>query len=655
MAERGRDDEDREQFLDGLVDDEVARGELRESFAAAGLSRHDLVEAVRAARLPVFAAAHEEEARYWRLLAPGPAGSGARAGFAVAVAVAVGLHLVLAAGLVVKAADRALGLAGMAVLGALALVVALAVEVSGSSVTRHSRGVAAAFVPFPLVAVALEGLDTVARLPVVPLTLIGVGAVFAAFARLTLGLRSQRRDDLAAAFRDWARALRRDGVLPVLRARLDEATEAVCSTSLTVRDASALDDVRAHVPTPAAVELAGLLDRRTGGTFAVTGARGVGKTDLLRAVCAGHYREPDRLPDLAVLVAAPVDYLPREFLVDLFARTCEAAIAHLPAGEPPRGLAKLRRRVAPPRLVAAAKENLLVLAHVRSTDRVLRHPELVTRFRDFLALAVAEQTALGERADRTPGRVIIAVDELDRIGTGEPARRFLAELKAVFDVPGCHYLVSVSTEAQLGSYRSGIGPLSVFDGSFDEVVRVGHLDLDHAKKLVRRYVVGLPEQYLALAHVLSGGLARQLFRATRAIVDLGRDQPDRSIEEVVRVLADTELHRARRSTAEALTAVDDRAGATAFLLLLDQGPALSAERVLNAYQGLSTQVGELRDALAARIRFLETVRGVFTADLDEARTRATDFDRLALARRHVGGNPAAALALLDDLRADPAR
>ncbi|MEV1114402.1 hypothetical protein AB0I91_04995 [Actinosynnema sp. NPDC049800] len=477
------------------------------------------------------------------------------------------------------------------------------------------------------------------------------------------GFTHAGRSEVArAALKAWEDSVVVDGVLPVLYSRLNEASPPVHSTTLTAREAFAVvraDPLRMHVPTPAGAVLAGLVDRLDGGSFAVAGPRGAGKTNLLRAFCGGRYAAAGRAPDLAVLVSAPVDYVPQEFVVHLFAEVCEAVLARFGPRDP---------------LASAAREHLTSLNYVRMnadeisgkggfkgfelagkrtvtlTGRAPTYPEVVKRFRVFLGRIAAEQAT--ER-EREPGRVIIGVDELDRIGTGEPARRLLNEIKAIFDVQGCYYLVSVSTEAQHDFELSGIGLRSVFDSSFDEVVRVDYLDFAYARKLLRRYVLDLSEQFHALAYVFSGGLARHLVRTARSIVDLGRERPGRDIVDVVRALVEAELTRACQATADALTAVDDREGVTGLLRLLDERPPTDlktyGDAVRAAYTGRSERVRQLKDAVAARVQFLATVTRTFTADLTEARMAALGFDELARARRYAGTNPDAGLALLRDL------
>lgn len=69
-------------------------------------------------------------------------------------------------------------------------------------------------------------------------------------------------------------------------------------------------------------------------SIAVSGRRGVGKTTLLRrtlesvlTVAPSPVRQKLQMrPPLAVFVQAPVDYAPKDFLIDLFAQLCDAVI-----------------------------------------------------------------------------------------------------------------------------------------------------------------------------------------------------------------------------------------------------------------------------------------------------------------------------------------
>ncbi|GLW89787.1 hypothetical protein [Actinokineospora globicatena] len=509
----------------------------------------------------------------------------------------------------------------------------------------------------------------------------------------------------AVAFQMWRNVLVDQGLLPSLRAFINEwESEGEYATTLTVRATPGLksvDHLMTHVSTPASARLTQLLGSVAGGSFALAGPRGAGKTNLIEAYCGGRYREDNRGPDLAVVAPAPVEYQPEQFVLHLFAKTCQAAIAYVRAfgpdpiavrseamGERVARFLLLRRGiddslVRPTRfsdLEAASRRCLSEIRYVRTygsergakagfkgfevsgktalslAGRALTYPEAVDRFREFLADVVAVLEAKAVEGESEPGRVIIGIDELDRIGAGDPARRLLNEIKAIFDVRGCYYLVSVSTEAQHDFELSGIGLRSAFDSSFDEVVRVDHLRFVDAKVLLRRHVIGLSEQFLALAYVFSGGLARQLVRTVRTIIEFAASDIDRDLGSLARALAEAELTRGRQATVDALITVPDRTDVTELVRTLDDRAATPTvaycQRVLESYQEDSGAVQDLCEGIAARVYFTATVIDVFTEDLTRARMPDYDFDLMARAKRYAGTKPATALALITDLRTE---
>jgi hypothetical protein len=160
----------------------------------------------------------------------------------------------------------------------------------------------------------------------------------------------------------------------------------------------------------------------------------------------------------------------------------------------------------------------------------MTYPEVVARLRNLLTLAAA-------RYD-----VLIVIDELDKLESGEKADRFLNELKAVFGVPGTYFLVSVSEDAMSRFERRGLSFRDVFDSTFDEIVRVRPLSLGESQTLLGKRVVGLPLIYSALCHVMSGGLPRDLIRTARRLVEIHErdDEPD-ELEMLTRTLLADEL------------------------------------------------------------------------------------------------------------------
>jgi ABC-type polar amino acid transport system ATPase subunit len=122
------------------------------------------------------------------------------------------------------------------------------------------------------------------------------------------------------------------------------------------------------------------------------------------------------------------------------------------------------------------------------------------------------------RAHR-PGQVARHEHELDKIESDEKAQRFLTDIKVVFRAFNVFYLISVSENAMSQFERRGLRFREAFGSAFDEVVAVDYFDFDTSRHMLTDRVLGLPMQFHALCHVLSGGLARELMRTARDLVE----------------------------------------------------------------------------------------------------------------------------------------
>jgi hypothetical protein len=158
---------------------------------------------------------------------------------------------------------------------------------------------------------------------------------------------------------------------------------------------------------------------------------------------------------------------------------------------------------------------------VQLADRALTYPEIVADLRAFLDDTT--QFSLGEPA------VIVAIDELDKIGSADEAQKFVNEIKGLFGVARTQFLVSVSEDALASFEQRGLPVRDAFDSAFDEIVRIDHLSLADTYLLLNGRVIGMPEPFLCLAHCMSGGLARDVIRVARSMVSMvdkaGDDDP----------------------------------------------------------------------------------------------------------------------------------
>jgi hypothetical protein len=145
-------------------------------------------------------------------------------------------------------------------------------------------------------------------------------------------------------------------------------------------------------------------------------------------------------------------------------------------------------------------------AAVQRTEQARSHPHLVADLQDLLGKIALDRQGL-------QGKVIIGIDELDKIGTAEEAERFLNDLKVIFGVHGCFFLVALSEDALTGFERRSLAIRNTFDSAFDRIIRVPPLRSAESRTLLTRRGVPLPIPYVWLCHALTGGLPRDLLRA----------------------------------------------------------------------------------------------------------------------------------------------
>ena len=340
------------------------------------------------------------------------------------------------------------------------------------------------------------------------------------------------------------------------------------------------------------------LARSDGASIAIAGPRGSGKSNLVTELCRSESR-------FSVLVSAPTQYAPREFLLQLLQELCvkylrnregsanqslgrtKAVIRHIRQNRTlvvryvavttlaalliwdlisrsaardvnrfpralwldkttfyavilgslivlliPKRLAHDRRREA--RLVSTAKRYLAELraeqtntAQVQSSIPIVQAtfsrasrslpwtmPELVGRLREFLG-------DIAETELRTNGRrVLVCIDEVDRIGSADEASKFLSEVKAIFGAPHCYFVVAIADELGIEFSRRAIASRSLSDNAFDEIISVEPMNFGMCRDLLTRRVLGFTESFVWLSLVLSGGLPRDLIRVARRLVEM---------------------------------------------------------------------------------------------------------------------------------------
>jgi hypothetical protein len=153
-------------------------------------------------------------------------------------------------------------------------------------------------------------------------------------------------------------------------------------------------------------------------------------------------------------------------------------------------------------------------AHTTSLTTVPpNYPALVGEFRGLL-------TDIGRDEHGKGNRVVVAIDEVDRLGTDTQALAFLAEIKAILGVPHVHYLISVAEDVGAAFVRRGLPHRDVTDSSLDDVVHVRRCTLAESAEILKKRAPGIGDAYIVLAHALSGGIPRDLIRYGRRLLEI---------------------------------------------------------------------------------------------------------------------------------------
>jgi hypothetical protein len=291
-------------------------------------------------------------------------------------------------------------------------------------------------------------------------------------------------------------------------------------------------------------------------------------------------------------------------------------------------------------------------------------PEVVDRFRKF-AKDSAQQY-----------QVIVGIDELDKLESDESAQRFLNDIKAIFGIEQVYYLISVSESAMSSFERRGLPFRDAFDSSFDNIVYVDYLNLNEAQRLLSRRVIGLPSPFVCLCHSLSGGLARDLIRVCRDLLELHHTDPvKKGLSLLANSLLETDLRRKLRAITVAAKKITLEPDVSDFLSrIANLGGPIQANRLLAFCADLSagngaepkgdgeseeiakrrSQVTSLRTEFAAYLCYLATLLEFFhqveNSNKSQQASSAIVVDKLTRARQYFAVNPNVAKSLVNDSR-----
>jgi hypothetical protein len=166
-------------------------------------------------------------------------------------------------------------------------------------------------------------------------------------------------------------------------------------------------------------------------------------------------------------------------------------------------------------------------------------PELVQDFRDFIQLITGATDA---SANRNPPYVLIAIDELDKIESADAAAQFINEVKSMFQLPNCYFLVSVSLDVLRSFSRSGAPLRDAFDSAFDTVEPISYWPVHDCVRLLDLRVRRMPRLAEVFCYAHSGGLPRDLIRVARQIAgEAGGAAAGTTLPELIRPLLQLDI------------------------------------------------------------------------------------------------------------------
>ncbi|MCI0155738.1 ATP-binding protein [Leifsonia shinshuensis] len=270
--------------------------------------------------------------------------------------------------------------------------------------------------------------------------------------------------------------------------------------------------------------------------------------------------------------------------------------------------------------------------------RAPTHSDIVAGLRTSLA-------ALTLRGTR---RVVIAIDELDKLPSHEAAVRTINVLKDLLHFPGVHVLVTVSDEAR-SSFGLGHAERDAFDSTFDAILEIDRLTITDSRQIIDSRVVGFPEQLLILSHISAAGLARDLIRSARNFIDAASEfdstPPWHDLARAVVFREGQALLSSYTRLAVDLSDVPIASKALDDVARL-QGADLLATRLPT---GLSDPLASIYARQAIQFATIEWLRLVDLNDLPRiAATVEKLRDAILLASQHGGG--ATALQLISTVR-----
>jgi hypothetical protein len=308
-------------------------------------------------------------------------------------------------------------------------------------------------------------------------------------------------------------------------------------------------------------------------------------------------------------------------------------------------------------------------------DREINLASLTSDARSYLA-------DLSSFLKSREGRLLICIDELDRMETSDEIAAFLNDLKGIFAIRNCFFLMTIASGAGVSHELRGEQGAGAIDSAFDEILELDVMTRDEAGELLARMALGFTPPFISLCYVLAGGLPREIQRVGREMLDVNdawREQwgdwaslahlsrtisatriqrsLDKSRQIMLSLVEDANSRRVRSAIAD-LSQTQLRFGSEA----VSDDQFCELESKLEQLENLDTSMNFTSACRSLRCRnyLLLTVRELFTdqsrtpgvALLSRAEMSDSMVEKLASAMREMARFPEHSWQLISECRAD---
>ncbi len=259
-----------------------------------------------------------------------------------------------------------------------------------------------------------------------------------------------------------------------------------------------------------------------------------------------------------------------------------------------------------------------------------------------ITLQSLTDTFLGYVRDILPfynGKLIVVIDELDKVTDPHQVREVLLELKGALFEKGCYYLISVSEDA-VRAFRSRLsGGRDIIESTFDDIIEIGQMSPAAAEVMVRsrlktaEFSGRLSDESILLITVVSGAVPREIIRHVReTVLDSGSDTDTapRSLGlQLFREELTIWMRRIKESPYRGDEIVSIHKSAMQILEVLDSDPTGTAWP-----DEIGSHLGQIMNVLDSEKKRMSCVPGLAETESDSADGNA-DLPKNQIAKRKL--------------------